>query len=149
MFRVKGLGRISIFAFVSRDAMAEKKDSSEHFRRSGFDRRRYTRVRSHSLVRCTQVNEKLRDWLTNLKDISIGGVKMLCTEHVHPNDIVRLVINFESLNMTITIAAKVVWVTHKRPKSNLYEAGFSFLELPAPERATVDRYVQTHLNMQD
>ncbi|MFA6600211.1 MAG: PilZ domain-containing protein [Candidatus Omnitrophota bacterium] len=97
--------------------------------RYGIDRRRFPRVECHHLAKCCYINENRRDWITNLKDISEGGLRLWTPERIECQDIVKFVIFFAQMEREVTVAAKMVWRRRLQQDGPGYMAGFSFLDV--------------------
>jgi hypothetical protein len=114
------------------------------FRRSGLDRRRWPRAICHNLVKCSYLNAEERGWVTNLGNISQGGLKMFCPERLRKDDILKLTVNFPKNDLNITVAGSVVWATPKSNGVRGYDIGVSFLEVPATAGRFLAHYVNCH-----
>jgi c-di-GMP-binding flagellar brake protein YcgR len=117
------------------------------FRRSGINRRRCDRVKCHNLVKCECVNDQSRNWVTNLRNISEGGLKMVCPEPLQKNDVVKLMINFTKTELNIPVAASVVWTEAKENGHAGYEVGLSFLEVLQSDKEHISNYVKASLHL--
>jgi hypothetical protein len=126
---------------------AERESFESRLIRNGLlDRRRFPRVKCHHLVKCCYVNDGHRDWVTNLKDISEGGLKLWTPEKLQCNDIVKFVIFFARLDYQVTAAARMVWSQPISYDGQGHVAGFSFLAVKLSQQDFLHKYVRAHLN---
>jgi hypothetical protein len=111
-------------------------------RKIGADRRRFLRVKCHNLVRFEYVNGAQCSWISNLSNISKGGVRTSVPECLKLNEIVKMVIHYAQIDIIAPVAARVVWI-HPLSRGVGYAAGFAFLETDLyPHKGAVGRYLE-------
>ena len=101
------------------------------------NRRKHPRVKSHNLIRCTEKNGASMQKVSNLVDLSAGGLQYVTRDHVEPNDTLKLVVNFPERGKQIPVLAKVEWTRPVLREHVYYRTGVSFKEiLKRPQRSS-------------
>jgi c-di-GMP-binding flagellar brake protein YcgR len=80
---------------------------------------------------------------TVTKDISLGGVRILCNEFLAKNNPLRLTLN--CINKVFDLTAKVVWCNQERA-SDRYTAGLQFVGMDAGDSQELAGFLKVMYN---
>jgi hypothetical protein len=111
-----------------------------------FYHRRFPRIKCHHLAKCYYINDEQRNWVTNLKDISEGGLKLWTPEKIQSTDLVNFIIYFAHHEHQVEVVSKMVWTRPVGYDGQGYVAGFTFVNPHPFQQDFLRHYVQAHLN---
>ncbi len=99
----------------------------------GVEERQSRRVRSFDLIKIRRAEDSSSHIVSNVKDLSQGGLKLFVREKFDPGDRVVLSVNFADRNDQISAEAEVRWSREMRSK-NGYHVGVAYLGLNDRDR---------------
>lgn len=90
--------------------------------------------------KCTQLPEKNNIFYSAIRDLSVGGIQILCEEEIPCGT--NFAININLINETAEAQAQVAW-NDKKPNSNGYYIGLKFLEVKDNNKCKIDDFIDT------
>lgn len=107
----------------------------------GIDRRRYPRVKTSNLLKIAPETVP-NSSLTNLINISEGGIQFTYPKRIFPQTQCRMVLNFAEKDMQIPVTGRVVWVKKNKTTGHAFRAGVEFTDVEARDLLMIRNYVQ-------
>ncbi|MBF0215710.1 MAG: PilZ domain-containing protein [Candidatus Omnitrophica bacterium] len=107
------------------------------------NRRQFERARVRNLV-AHKPKEATQPQISNLSDISAGGLKFYSNYPYEIGEVIDLEINFMQLEDPVKIKANVIF-SKQMPKVKKYEIGCRFLTVPEDIRDFIDKNVDSIL----
>lgn len=107
------------------------------------EKRTFPRLRNALFVKYeirTDLNNVISSGISTTRDISLGGMKLVCAAPVKPGYIVKLIIQLDKVNK-VGVIATVVWVSEMRPGQ--YMIGLKFANLEGLDRQMLVKYVNS------
>lgn len=101
--------------------------------RSFQQKRAFCRLHCRNLVR----QEPEASFITNLVDISEGGLQLTLDFHPQPGALFDLTINLTELGSDLTVLARVMWVKPLLKLRNCYRVGVRFEKMNDKDRQKV------------
>ncbi|MCM8795808.1 MAG: PilZ domain-containing protein [Candidatus Omnitrophica bacterium] len=108
------------------------------------ERRRFIRIPAYHLAKYRLFSEsspQSKFILATLKDIGAGGVCLRTKEVLPVSSVIELKINFPSVNMPISILAKVIWMK-KIARSGYYDVGTEFLQIEESTHNIINQHAK-------
>lgn len=120
------------------DSMKQRIKTVDASSSSADERRSYKRIRSYNLVKYALKSGFENNWISNLKDISEGGVQFNARNTVDQNSILKISINLGEFNHQVDALAKAVWVKSERVRGALvHHVGACFLDIRESDRLMI------------
>lgn len=106
------------------------------------EKRRYPRMKTFNLVKCEYPARAVTVQISNLINVSEGGLQFICQNMFRLAEKLRITINLAELGRDIPVEAKVVWLRkeHQTPRmgNNLCcRVGVSFTEIADQDREAI------------
>ena len=109
-----------------------------------FNERRHKRLRAVYLVKY-EVGVGKEPRITNVKDISGGGLQFSTTEELRPSSTIKVNVLIPQLNRVLEALAQVLRV--RRAKNGItYSVGVSFLEMSKGDQLALNRFIEDIAN---
>lgn len=99
--------------------------------------RAYMRTEYRNLVRYQADNETTPHLLSNLVDISEGGLQLSMTRKVKVGTLLNMIINLVEKNQDVPVLGKVVWVKPIPGYRGGYRVGVVFEEITPHDKAVL------------
>ena len=114
------------------------------------DTRQYQRVRSYHLLKVTSEGLSRAEEVTNVSDLSAGGVRFSTSNRWHRQDRIAVALNVNAAagNRVISATARVTWIARVEAKG-YYVVGAEFTDLGDEDRAFLDAEVAEQLEQRD
>lgn len=110
------------------------------FQRSGIERRKFVRVSTQNLVKTFSMTGSE---LTNLYDISEGGVRIRLTQSVPQGVAIESTVNLKEIETTASGLGEIVWVSRGQgAHHSVYHAGIRFTDISEENRDKIRNYVK-------
>jgi len=103
--------------------------------------RQFKRLRVDYLVKCEVVGSIEEPILSNLKDISSGGLRFWTGKPLEEGNLVRITCFLPPLDRQIESLARVVRV-RRAIHAPIYYVGISFIELTKEDQADINRFIE-------
>lgn len=97
-------------------------------------RRQHERVASRNLVRVLRDDGAELERLTNVYDLSEGGLRLVCHEALAPGVLLRIILNIPENGTTLELKARTAWSCPMKGQKGAYFAGVQFLDLSEKNR---------------
>ena len=104
------------------------------------EKRKNPRIGVPFTVDCILSPREDKTFYTASRDVSTGGIKILCESPLPPGKNMELDINL--ITETIVTKAKIMWC-RKMPHSNKYYAGLKFLEVSEKNKRSIEAFLGT------
>lgn len=106
------------------------------------EKRRFPRMKTFDLLKCEYPAKEAAVQITNLVNISEGGLQFVCQNLFRLADRLRMTINLAELERDIPVEAKVVWICkeHRNPRMGddlSCRVGVSFTGIADQDRAAI------------
>ena len=106
------------------------------------NQRKHSRVKSFSLMKLLASDTIPQGHISNLVNISEGGLQFRSKYKLLPGAVLKIAINVADFHHDIVTLARVKWVRKSdNPRSRSYRVGVVFLELKSQDKALIKRYV--------
>lgn len=107
------------------------------------ERRRYVRIPESSQISYEVMpNVKTRDYIT--RDISQGGIRFFVHEFIPKNSLLKIRLTLEKVTFSFEAVVKLVWIK-EAPRSDNYEIGVEFINIPKKATEYLIGYIKTFL----
>ena len=108
------------------------------------DQRKFPRITSFHLIRSEGLETPSESQVSNLVELSEGGLQFTSSRTLEPSDKLRITINLRESGRDISVIGKVVWV---RPvvdqgKITLFRVGVSFTEISEEDLKLIRKFVK-------
>jgi c-di-GMP-binding flagellar brake protein YcgR len=100
------------------------------------ERRKHPRASVFNLVRYIPKGNALKEEISNLMNLSEGGLQFFSKHEIEAGTILGMQIHMAA-GKEIHLAGKVVWVRHDESGKNGYQIGVSFMEMDDKHRAFI------------
>ena len=107
----------------------------------GRNRRQYDRVESRNLVRVQREDGSELERLTNIYDLSEGGVRLVCHEALPAGTKLRIILNVPEENASLELKARIAWVCPMKGQKGAFFAGVQFVEVPQKDLELLRRVI--------
>ena len=111
---------------------------------SGKNRRKYERVEIRNLVQIMREDGSEIGGVTNMYDLSEGGLRLICHELFDIHTILKIMLHMPEHNSTITVTAKVLWLLPIKKQKGAYYAGVEFLKMSDQDRNTLKSLIKIY-----
>lgn len=108
----------------------------------GADRRGFPRLFSRNLVKIMRQDGTPIERLSNIFDLSEGGVRVVCYENFPLGTPLQIVLNLPEAQTSITATAKIVWIRPIKKENGAYFAGVSFDNISESDKQILRRLIQ-------
>ena len=108
---------------------------------SGKNRRRHERVASRNLVRVLREDGSELERLTNIFDLSEGGVRLVCHEALPGQTPLQIILNVPEENVSLEIRARVTWICPMKGQKGAFFAGIQFTDIKENDREILRRII--------
>ena len=104
----------------------------------GSDRRISPRIKSYNLLKYSYQSGAQNEWISNLKDISEGGVQFNSRGMLQKDAVLKLLINVAEANRQIEVMAKTVWTQCEKARGTIiHHVGATFLNINERDRMMI------------
>lgn len=104
------------------------------------DTRKHRRVKSFFLLKYQTGAATGKEQLTNLHDISEGGLRFQTNQRLPENSIINLAVLIPSFEKPIEVEAKVVWVGQSKKKDNAYSVAVQFVKVSGDTQGKLNEF---------
>ncbi len=104
--------------------------------------RRHERLDASYLIKYQKVNHFDGIHVTNIKDISAGGVRFWTEESVESGELLQMKVLLPPIGRVLHVLGKVRRV-HYVEKSGIYYVGVSFYQMKAEDQQALDNFVNS------
>ena len=118
----------------------------KNFEKAQKDQRRKSlRAKSSNLIKSTTYTGNAKEQISNLIDISEGGLQFFSKERIEPDTVLKITVNMAEKKKQVPIITKVMWTRpEKKGQGTGYEVGVSFLEIDPKDRDLINDFVKQH-----
>lgn len=106
-----------------------------------FNARKFKRLKVNYLIKYQDVNAEGRPSVSNIKDLSAGGVRFYANHEVPQGTYLRMSVLIPPLDMTFYALGRVMRI-HRAPKLPVYYISVAFLELKSEEQETLNGFIE-------
>lgn len=106
-----------------------------------FNARKFKRLKVNYLIKYQDVNSLGAPLVSNIKDLSAGGVRFYSNQETAQGTYLRLSILIPPMEMTFQALGRVMRV-HRAPKLPIYYISVAFLELKSEEQDVLNRFIE-------
>ena len=111
------------------------------------EKRRFVRIPESAKIAYRISNDsKAGDFLT--KDLSMGGIRFFLHEFVPKGTVLKIKLTIERTHFSFEALAKVIWVMDDS-RSQRYEVGAEFLEMPTGATSYLIEYIKKSLKVSE
>ena len=112
-------------------------------------RRQHPRVTARNLVKISRPDGNVIDRLSNIFDLSSGGLRIVCHEQFPLGTLLEIELNLPERGANIRATGKIVWIKAMKGQKDAYFAGLQFTNLAEQDRRFLDRISGEGRNKQD
>ncbi len=107
------------------------------------NRRRFDRIPARNLVRILRESGEELERLSNVFDLSVGGVRIVCHEALPANTVLRIILNIPEKEATLELRARVAWTCPMKGQKGAYFAGVEFMNMADKDRDILQEIVSS------
>ena len=111
------------------------------------DRRQYPRIRTANLIKILKLDSEEVSSLSNLVNISEGGIQMMSPRRIPAQAHFWAVLNLAEKDTQIPVEGRVVWSKKSEKGNASYRAGVEFTDLGDEGRTVIRKYVEDTLSV--
>lgn len=116
------------------------------FSKAAFtERRKYPRLEIRNLVKITNEDDTETYSLTNVLDISEGGLRIVCHNVFKIDTILNIIIQVPEKNTSLTLKAKVIWLIPMKKQKGAFNAGLQYVDISDTDRQMIRDIVNAAL----
>lgn len=109
---------------------------------SDVEKRRYPRVKAYNTLKQIGYDIDNFPMITQITDISEGGIQFTSQQTFHADDILQLVLEIAEKDQEVFFLGKIAWSRQDREQKDIFRIGLSFLEMAQSDRLIVRNYVR-------
>ena len=109
---------------------------------SAIEKRRYPRVKAYNTLKQIGYDIDNFPMITQITDISEGGIQFTSQQPFHADDILQLVLEIAEKDQEVFFLGKIAWSRQDREQKDVFRTGLSFLEMAQSDRLIVRDYVR-------
>ena len=105
-------------------------------------RRQHPRVTARNLVRISRPDGTTIEKLSNIFDLSAGGLRIVCHEPFQPGTLLQVELNLPDRGANISATGRIVWIKPMKGQKDAYFAGLQFTNLMEQDRRLLDEIAE-------